>query len=77
MKATHVIAFILVIVGALNWGLIGINSNWNLVMQLLGTGGVARTVYILVGLSAIVLIATHKKDCKCCDKKASPSQSTM
>ena len=50
------LAFVLVIVGALNWGLVGINSDWNLVKNLLGKWEmVERVVYILVGLSALVL----------------------
>ena len=83
MKALHGITFILVIVGALNWLLIGINSNWNVVDGIFGTTGVGgtigRIVYILVGLSAIYLIATHKKTCsKCggtcdCGKSATPT----
>ena len=67
MKIAHGIAFILVIVGALNWLLVAFN--FNLVDWALGTGTpLAKAVYILVGLSAILLVATHKKDCKCCDK---------
>jgi len=65
MKWLHIIAFILVIVGGLNWGLIGL-LNINLVMWLLGAGMLAKVVYILVGLSAVYLIATHMNDCKAC-----------
>ncbi|PIR05240.1 MAG: DUF378 domain-containing protein [Candidatus Liptonbacteria bacterium CG11_big_fil_rev_8_21_14_0_20_35_14] len=49
------IALILVIVGGLNWGLVGING-WNLV-EGLGLGvTVTKIVYDLVGLSALYLI---------------------
>ena len=65
MKVLHYIAFILLVVGGLNWGLVGA-FNWNLVMAILGTGMVAKIVYILVGLSAVYIAATHPKDCKCC-----------
>ena len=64
MKAIHVIAFILVVVGAINWGLVGL-FNWNLVEAILG-GWLLKLVYILVGVSGLVLVFTHKKDCKCC-----------
>ena len=71
MKALHVIAFILVIVGGLNWGLVGINADYNLVNMLLGAWPmVERVVYILVGLSAIYLVVTHKGDCKACAPEA-------
>ncbi len=71
MKALHMITFVLAIVGALNWGLIGIGyfmgSNLNLVMKLLGTWPMAENmVYILVGLSAVWLAVGHKKDCTMC-----------
>ncbi|MEI8337575.1 MAG: DUF378 domain-containing protein [bacterium] len=66
MKAIHMVSFILLVVGGLNWLLVGLGAG-DLVAMLLGAGSMlARAVYILVGLSAIVLIATHKKDCKMC-----------
>lgn len=66
MKELHLLAFILVIIGALNWGLFGL-LGLNLVSLLLGSIPVLeKLVYILVGLSGIYLIATHKKYCKAC-----------
>lgn len=65
MKALHMIAFILVIIGGLNWLLVGL-GNWNLVSMIFGIGTLARVIYVLVGLSAVVLLFTHKKDCKTC-----------
>ncbi len=49
------IAWILVVIGGLNWGLIGF-FDYDLVLSLLGTGMVSRVVYDFIGLSAIVLI---------------------
>ena len=73
MKILHMIAFILVIIGGLNWGLVGLGwivgggANWNVVELLLGAGStLSGIVYILVGLSAVWLGVTHKKDCKAC-----------
>ena len=66
MKAIHMISFILLVVGGLNWLLVGLGAG-DLVAILFGAGStLARAVYILVGLSAIVLVVTHKKDCKMC-----------
>ncbi len=66
MKAIHVIAFILVVVGAINWGLVGL-FNWDLVAAIFGSvSWLLKLVYILVGLSGLVLIFTHKRDCKAC-----------
>ena len=64
MKSLHMIAFILLVVGGLNWGLTALN--YNLVEMLLGTGTLAKAVYLLVGLSAVYEVATHKKNCKEC-----------
>jgi uncharacterized protein len=67
MKVLHAIAFILVVVGALNWGLVGA-ADVNVVNMLLGTLPVVeKVVYVLVGLSGILLVVTHRKDCKHCE----------
>ena len=58
MKFTTIIAFSLVIIGALIWGMVGI-FNFNLVSFLFGAGNqavVSRIIYSLVGVSAIWLI---------------------
>jgi uncharacterized protein len=53
MKPLNLITLILVIVGGLNWGLVGL-LDWDLVAALFGVGSaLARIVYILVGVSAI------------------------
>lgn len=56
MKAWKIIGYILLIVGGLNWGLIGF-FNYNLVDTLFGVGsGVSRTIYALVGIAALIII---------------------
>ena len=51
MKIIDTIALILIIIGAINWGLVGI-FNFNLVDTLFGTMSViSRIIYILVGIS--------------------------
>lgn len=56
------IAWVLVTVGALNWGLVGA-TNLNLVEAVVGTGGLAQVVYILVGVSGLYMVwmAVNKK----------------
>ena len=69
MKMLHMVAFSLVIVGGINWGLVGL-LNFNLVMTLFGSIPTLETlVYVLVGVSAVYLAATHMSDCKVCTKK--------
>lgn len=66
MKALHIIAFILIVVGGINWGLIGL-FDFNLVNTILSSvPAVERIVYVLVGLSALFELATHKGNCKMC-----------
>jgi uncharacterized membrane protein YuzA (DUF378 family) len=69
MKELHMVAFILMFVGALNWGLVGL-FDFNLVSALLGSfPGFEKLVYVLVGLSAVYIMVTHMNDCKVCSKK--------
>ncbi|AKB13231.1 MAG TPA: DUF378 domain-containing protein [Methanosarcina thermophila] len=50
------IALILVIVGGLNWGLVGL-LDFNLVDAIFGAGStLSRIIYILVGLAALYMI---------------------
>jgi uncharacterized membrane protein YuzA (DUF378 family) len=51
------VAFVLVIIGALNWGIVGIFNGFNFVSWIFGTMSVlSRIVYILVGISALYLL---------------------
>ena len=61
----HMVAFILLAVGGLNWLLVGA-FDMNLVENLLGTGTVTQVVYILVGLSALYELIAHKGHCSVC-----------
>lgn len=59
MKAINWIAFVLVIVGGINWGLVALN--FNLVSTIFGSGSIEKIVYALVGLSAIYVLFTGSK----------------
>lgn len=53
MKIVNIVALILIIIGGLNWGLVGA-FEYNLVDALFGEGSVlARVVYGLVGVAAL------------------------
>ena len=56
LNALDIIALILVIIGGLNWGLVGA-FKFDLVEAILGDGVLGRLVYILVGLAAIYVIS--------------------
>ncbi|HLI63272.1 MAG TPA: DUF378 domain-containing protein [Terriglobales bacterium] len=60
MKKVDVIAAILLVIGGLNWGLVGL-MNFDLVAKLLGEMSVlSRAVYCLVGLAALYQAASWK-----------------
>ena len=57
MRIANCIAWIILLIGGLNWLLVGI-SGWNLVSALFGINIFSSIVYVLVGLSAIVTALT-------------------
>ena len=53
MKIVDKIALVLIIIGAINWGLVGI-FNFNLVDAIFGTMSIiSRIIYALVGISGL------------------------
>lgn len=73
-KAVCWLVILLVVVGALNWGLVGLggligNPNLNVVHLLLGglPAAVESIVYLVVGLAGLMLLVIHckNKDCGC------------
>jgi len=77
MKATHGLAFVLIITGGLNWLLVGL-TGWDIGMIFGGQGApISRIIYILVGLSAFYLVSTHRMDCKPCEKKVVSTGATI
>jgi len=69
MKKLSCIAAILLIIGGLNWGLVGF-FDFNFVDMIFGMESVAsRVVYAIVGLCAIYQIFQWKHVRKCWNKK--------
>jgi uncharacterized membrane protein YuzA (DUF378 family) len=65
MKSLHMVTFILLVVGGVNWGLSAFD--FNVVNMLLGSWPIIeKTVYILVGVSAVIELVNHKKTCTMC-----------
>jgi uncharacterized protein len=52
MKLFDIVVTVLLIIGGLNWGLVGI-FEFDLVQNIFGQGAVTRVIYTVVGLSAI------------------------
>ena len=55
MKSLGTVAWALLVVGGLNWGLVGA-FGFNLVSAIFGMGMLANIVYMLVGFAAVYSI---------------------
>jgi uncharacterized membrane protein YuzA (DUF378 family) len=75
MKLLHMATYLFMVIGGVNWGLIGLGmmmggADWNVVHMLLGSWPMLESlVYLLVGVSAVYDMAMHKKNCKVCGGK--------
>ena len=68
MKWLHMVAFLLMVVGAVTWGTVAL-FQFNVVDMVFGVGSqLGQMVYVLVGASGLYMLATHKNDCKTCSK---------
>jgi uncharacterized protein len=69
MKSMHTIAFILLIIGGINWLLVGV-AGWDIGMIFGGMSAtISKIIYVLVGLAALYEVFTHKNRCKNCTVK--------
>lgn len=76
LNAIDWLAYILAIVGGLNWGLVGF-FNYNLVDEIFGVEStVSRVIYAAVGVSAVYLIYTASKLMHHSDERVSRSRHT-
>lgn len=56
MSSTDSVALLVVIIGGINWGLVGF-FKWNLVDKIFGVGSsAARVVYCVVGVVAVYMV---------------------
>ena len=58
MGAFNWIVFILVVIGALNWGFVGFFNDFNLITSIFGDGTAAVVVYDIIGLAALWMLFT-------------------
>ncbi len=62
MKVLRTVALTLLIIGGINWGLIGL-FNYNLVDSIFGIMSIAsRVVYTLVGIASVWAITFYSQD---------------
>ena len=74
MKALHMVTFLLLVIGGINWLLVGLfDKDLFVMLGMSMTSLLPKIVYILVGVSAVVELVTHKKSCTmCAGKPATP-----
>lgn len=73
MKAIWWISKLLVVIGAINWGLVGA-FNFDLVSTIFGDGSVVtRIVFILVGIAGLMAIKLLVGGCDCSSESSTPS----
>ena len=78
MKALHMITWILIIIGGLNWLLVGIlGKDVFSYLNMSMTDTLPKVVYILVGLSAIFELFNHKNTCRNCNPGGGMAKPTM
>ena len=67
MKSVNTIALVLLIVGGLNWGVLAL-TGWE-IGQLFGgmDAMISKVVYVLVGLSALLIAARFSKMSQACE----------
>ncbi len=63
-QVLQTIAMIILLIGGINWGLIGL-FQWNFIASVFGyTSVLTRTIYSLAGIAAIYRIAVWSKTAK-------------
>ncbi len=78
MGKIHMLLFLILIVGGLNWLTLGVTGSWDVVGRLLGGQDtpLARAVYIVVGVAAVFELTTHRWRCKDCAALRGQSQNS-
>lgn len=55
-KRFELLALILMFVGALNWGILGLTDDTNVLAEIFGTGTLLDIVYVVIGVAALSYI---------------------
>ncbi len=64
MRGFYSLAILLLVIGGLNWGLVGL-LNFDLVTTIFGAMSIfSRGVYILIGVAAVYVLAVKAKEKK-------------
>jgi uncharacterized membrane protein YuzA (DUF378 family) len=57
LKRFEPFALVLMIIGSINWGIVGItDGDTNVLSDIFGTGTLTNVIYVLVGVAALVYL---------------------
>ena len=72
MKRAAPIWLALVVIGALNWGIVGLFDT-NVVEEILGTGTAADIAYVIVGLAGLAMLPRLFEEMRLGSHRAHPT----
>jgi uncharacterized protein len=72
IKRLEPIVLVLVVIGAVNWGLVGV-FEWNLVEEIFGTGTVTDVVYAIVGVAGLMMLPRLFEDFRVSTHRTRPT----
>jgi uncharacterized membrane protein YuzA (DUF378 family) len=57
MRRFEPLALVLMIIGALNWGIVGItDGDTNVLSKIFGTGTLTNVIYVVIGVAALAYL---------------------
>ena len=56
VKRFEPLALLVVFIGALNWGILGITGDTNVLSEIFGTGTLLDVVYVIVGIAGLMCV---------------------
>ena len=72
IKRMEPIWLALVVVGALNWLLVGL-FEWNLVAEIFGTGTVTDVIYVIVGFAGLMMLPRLFEELRVSSRRTHPT----
>jgi uncharacterized membrane protein YuzA (DUF378 family) len=72
IKRMEPIWLALVVVGALNWLLVGL-FDWNLVAEVFGTGTVSDVIYVIVGIAGVMMLPRLFEELRMSTRRTHPT----
>ncbi len=72
IKRTEPIWLALMVIGALNWGIVGLFDT-NVVSEIFGTGTVTDVVYVVIGLAGLMMVPRLLEELRIGTHRAHPT----